>query len=104
MVGTVFKVKLAELEEKVRERFLRRMGKDLTDVFQVVSCKKRFLARFQDGCKNYLTSNQLTAVIVGNIPMKEEPEVPIIPEIPDKTVPLEKVYYHVVYVVLHFNK
>ena len=36
--------------------------------------------------------------------MEEEPEVPTIPEIPDETVPLEKGFYHGVYVMLHFNK
>ena len=30
--------------------------------------------------------------------------MPKLCEIPDETVPLEKVYYYCVYVMLHFNK
>ena len=64
MVGTVVKSKLGELEEEVREVFLRRMWKDLTGMFQGIYGRTRLLVRFQDGCKKYLTSNQLTIVIV----------------------------------------
>ena len=35
--------------------------------------------------------------------MEEKPKVPTITEIPDETVPLEKVYYHGFYAMLHFN-
>ena len=38
---------------------------------QVVSGKKRFLVRFQDGCENYLTLNQLTVMTVENIHVEE---------------------------------
>ena len=87
MLGAVVKAKIGELEEEVREGFLRRMRKELTVVFQGVSGKKRFLVRFQYGCRNYLASNKLTVVIVEKIPVEEEPKVPTIPKIPDKTVP-----------------
>ena len=60
--------------------------------------------RFQDGCKNNMNLNQLTIIIVEKILVEEDPEVPIIPEIPEEQVTLEKGYYHGVYVILHFNK
>ena len=34
--------------------------------------------RFKDGCKKYLTSNQLTVVIVDRRPVTKEAEVPSI--------------------------
>ena len=60
--------------------------------------------RFQNGCKNNLSSNQLTVVIVEKIPVEEEPEVSTIPEIPEDQVEKEKGYYHCVYVMLQFKK
>ena len=54
--------------------------------------------RFQDGCENDMTLNQLTVVILYKIPVEEEPEVTTIPEITDETFPLEKGYCHGVYV------
>ena len=36
--------------------------------------------------------------------MDEEPKVTTINVMPDETVPLNKVYYHGVHVVLHFHK
>ena len=63
-MGTVVKAKVGELEKGVREIFLRLLRKEFTVVVQGVSRKKRFLVRFQDGCKNDLTSNQLTLVVV----------------------------------------
>ena len=64
MVGAFFKAKIGELEEEVREGFSIRMRKELVGVVQGASGKKRLLVRFQDGCKNYLTSNQLTIGIL----------------------------------------
>ena len=61
------KEKVNELEEEIREEFLRRLRKDLTDVFQVFSGKRRFLVRFQDGCEKDLTLNQLTVMTVDDI-------------------------------------
>ena len=49
MVGELVKAKIGELEEEVRTGFLRRTRKELTDVFQEISGKKRFLVSFQDG-------------------------------------------------------
>ena len=64
MVGAVVKANIGELEEDVRAGCLRSMGKDLTGVVQLFVGKKKFLVRFQDGCKKYLNSNKLTIVIV----------------------------------------
>ena len=50
-MGTVVKSKIGDLEEEVRAVNLRRMRKDLTGVVQGVSGRRRFLVRFQDGCK-----------------------------------------------------
>ena len=80
------------------------MRKYLTGVVRGVSGKKRFLVRFQDGCKNNLSSDQLTIVIVDKIPEEKEPEVSKITEIPEEQVELEKGYYCCVYVMLHFKK
>ena len=78
-MGVVIKSKLGELEEEVREGFLRLLRKELTGVFQGVSRKRRFLASFQYGCKK--------AVILEKRPVEEEPKVPMIPVIPDETFP-----------------
>ena len=78
------------------------MRKELTGVVQGVSRRRRFLVRFHNGCKNNISSNQLTVVIVEKIPVEEEPEVSTIPEIPEEKVELEKGYYHCVYVMLQF--
>ena len=48
--------------------------------------KKRLLVRFKYGRKKNLSSNQLTIVIVDNIPEEKEPEVFAIPEIPKDQV------------------
>ena len=70
-MGTLVKEKVGELEDKVRERFSRRLRKELTVSVQGLSRERRFLARFQDGCDKYLTSNQLTIMTVQKIPMTE---------------------------------
>ena len=67
MVGTVVKANIGELEEEVRAGFLRRTRKDLTGLLQGILGKKRFLVRFQYGCEQNLSSNQLTIVIVKKI-------------------------------------
>ena len=59
---------------------------------------------FQDGCKNNLSSNQLTIVIVEKMSEEKEPEVSVIPEIPEEQVGLEKGYYCCVYVMLMFKR
>ena len=104
MVGTVVKSKIGELGEEVRAGCSRRMRKELTGVVQGISGKKRFLARFQDGCENNMFSNQLTIVIVEKIPEEKEPEVFKNPEIPEEQVKMEKGYYHGIYVMLQFKK
>ena len=49
MVGTVVKAKVGELEEEIREGFLRRLSKEMTGVVQAVVRKRRYLVRFHDG-------------------------------------------------------
>ena len=104
MVGAVNKANISELEEEVRSGFTRRVRKKLTGVVQGISGKKMLLVIFQDGCENYLTSNQLTKVIVEKSLVEEEPGVPTNPEILGELVTSHKGYYHGVYVILHFNK
>ena len=53
---------------------------------QGVSGRWRFLVRFQNRCEKNLSSNQLTVVIVDQIPVEEEPLVSMIPEIPEDQV------------------
>ena len=86
MEGTVVKAKIGELEEEVREGNSRRMRKELTGMVQGVLGRRRFLARFQNGCENNMSLNQLTVVIVDNIPVEEEPLVSTITEIPEDQV------------------
>ena len=93
MVGTVVKANIGELEEEVRAGCPRRSRKELTGMVQGISGKKRFLVRFQDGCKNNLSLNQLTIFILDNIPEGKEPEAPASTEIPDELVELDKGYY-----------
>ena len=102
--GTVIKAKIGELEEEVREGSSRRMRKELTSVVQGVSGRRRFLVRFQNGCENNLSSNQLTVVIADNILVEEEPEVSTIPEITENNFEKQKGYYRCVYVLLKFKK
>ena len=80
------------------------MRKELTGVVQGFSGKKRFLVRFQDGCKNNMSSNQLTIVIVENIPEEKEPYGCIITDIPEEQVKLEKGYFCCVYFMIRFKK
>ena len=93
VVGTVVKSKIGELEEEVRVRSSRRMRKYLTAVVQGVSGRRRFLVRFQNGCKKNLSSNQLTAVTEHEILVEEAPKVSTIPEIPEDIVEIHKDYY-----------
>ena len=104
MVGAVVKSKIGELEEEVRECSPRRMRKEFTGVVQGVLGRRRFLVRFQNGCKNNMSMNQLTVVIIEKIPVEEEPEVSTIPEIPEDQAEKEKGYYRCVYVMLWFKK
>ena len=59
--------------------------------------------RFQNGCENNLSLNQLTVVIVEKIPVEEEPEIYTITEIPEDQLEKEKGYYCCVYVMLQFK-
>ena len=104
MVGTEVKANIGELEEEVMEGCSRRMRKELTDVIQGISENKRFLVRFQDGCKNNLSSNQPTIVIVEKILEEKKPEVFMNTEIPEEKVTLGKGYYFCVYFMLRFKK
>ena len=89
--GEVVKAKIGELEEEVRAGFSIRMRNELTGVVQGISGKKRFLVRFQDGCKNYLTSNQITIMIVEKSPVEKEPGMPTNPDIHEEKVTSYKV-------------
>ena len=55
LMGTVVKAKVCDLEEELREGFLRRSRKDFTGVVQGVSGKKRFLVRFHNVFENDIT-------------------------------------------------
>ena len=77
MVGTVVKAKIGELEEEVWSGYLISMRKDFTVVVQGISWKKSFLVRFQNGCKHYMSSNQLTIVILEKSLVEKEPELPM---------------------------
>ena len=90
------------MKEEVRACSLRIMSKELTDVVQGVLRRRRFLVRFQNGCQNNMSSNQLTVVIVEKIPEEKEPKVSEISEILEEKVELEKLYYCCVYVMLGF--
>ena len=102
MVGTVVKAKIGELKEEVSTGSSRRMRKELTGVVQGVSGGRSFLVRFQNGCKNNLSSNQLTIVTAREILVEESPKVSTIPEIPEDNVKSHKGYYQCVYVLLQF--
>ena len=69
-----------------------------------ISGKRRFLVSFQDRCERDLTSDQITLIKSDRIPMTKEAEVPMISALTNKKVYLEKVYYHVVCVLLQINK
>ena len=55
--------------------------------------RSRLLVRFQNGCKNNLSFNQLTIVTAHEILVYESPEVSTIPEIPKDNVEKHKGYY-----------
>ena len=84
--GAVVKAKIGELEEYVRAGDSRKMRMEFTGVVQGVSGRRRFLVRFQSGCKNNLSPNQLAVVIVEKIPEEKEPEVSEISEIMEEQV------------------
>ena len=69
MVGEVVKVKIGDLEDELREIFYRRPRKELNDVVEAVSSKRRFLERFQDGCDKNMTSNKITVLTLYIIPV-----------------------------------
>ena len=48
MVGKVVKAKVGEMEEDLREGFLRRLKKDMSGAVQEVVGKRNYLFRFQD--------------------------------------------------------
>ena len=103
VVGTAVSAKIGELEEVVRVGSSRRMRKELTGVVHCVSWRSTFLVRFHNGCKNNLSSNQLTVVTSHEILAEEAPEVSTIPEIPEDNVESHKGYYRCVYVLLQFK-
>ena len=103
VVGTAVKAKIGELEEEVRVGSSRRMRKELIGVVQGVSGRRRLLVRFQNGCKNNLSSDQLTVVTAHEILVEEAPEASTIPEIPEDNAESHKGYYQCVYVLLQLK-
>ena len=93
VVGTAVNAKIGELEEEVRVGRKIRTRKELTGVVQGVSGRRRFLARFQNGCENNLSSNQLTIVTAHEILVEEAPKVSTSTEIPEDNVKIHKGYY-----------
>ena len=89
-MGVVVKSKNGELEEEVRAGSSRRTRKELTGMVQGVLGRRRISVRFQNGCKNNLSSNQLTVVIVEKTREEKEPEVFEIDEITEEQVKLGK--------------
>ena len=104
VVGTVVKANIGELEEELRAGSSRRTRKELTGVVQGVSGRRGLLVRFQHGCKNNMSSNKLTVMIVEKIIEEKEPEVSEISEIPEDNVEKQKEYYRCVYVLLIDSK
>ena len=74
MVGTVVKANVGDLEEEIREGFLRRLREEMTGAAQEMIGKIGYSVRFQDGGKKEILSNQLTIVIVRS-ELEEEIEV-----------------------------
>ena len=68
-----------------------------------VSGRRRFLVRFQNGCKNNLSSNQFTVVTAHEILVGEAPKVSTIPVISEDKNGSHKGYYRCVYVLLQFK-
>ena len=54
MVGMVVKAKVGELEEKIKEGFLRRLRNYMTGVVQEVVAKTIYLVRLQCGLDKYM--------------------------------------------------
>ena len=78
------------------------MSKQLTGVVQGFFGKKGFMVRFQDCYKNNISLNRHTIMVVEKIPEEKEPEVFVIPDIPEEQAKLEKGYYFCVYVIPRF--
>ena len=74
MVGTVVKAKVGDLEEEIREGFLRRLRKEINGEVKEVVGKRIYLVKLQDGLEKELLSNRLTIVVV-SIEIEEEIEV-----------------------------
>ena len=101
MVWKVVKAKVGELEDDIREGFLRRSRKEMTGVVQEIVGKIRYLVRFQDRLEKEISSNYLTIMVVRSEVEKEigVREVDIIPDVRE-----ELGCYHWVYIYLHFIK
>ena len=99
MPGTVVKAKLGELEEDIREEFLRRFRKEMTGVVQEVVGKRRYLVMFQDGGEKEMLSSSLTIMAVTS-EVEEEIEVREVEMMPE--VVEELGCYHLVSNYQHF--
>ena len=99
LVGMVVKLNVGEFEEEVREVVSGWLRKYFTGVVQGVSGKRIFLESFQDCCEKYLTPNKLTVAKLQKIPVNKETKVLMISMIPERTIYLEKGFYHDVYIM-----
>ena len=57
MVGTVVKAKVSDMEEDIREGFLRMLRQEMTGVVREVVGKRRYLVRFHDGLEKDMLLN-----------------------------------------------
>ena len=60
------KAKVGDIEEEIREIFLRMLRKEMTGVVQEVVGKRRYSMRFQDGLEKEIVSNQIKILVVSS--------------------------------------
>ena len=102
MLGTVVKGKVGELEEGIREGFVRRLRKEVIGVVGRVVGPRRYLMRFEDGFKKEPSLNKLTVVTKERIPETEDAEEVDIPVKEIERVDVDKGLYQEVYVLKLF--
>ena len=95
------KAKVGELEEEIREGFLRGLRKEMNGVVQEVVGKRRYSVRFKNGLEKEILSKHLTVVFVRS-EVEDEIEVREVDMIPDVRGYLG--CYHWVYIYLNFIK
>ena len=101
MVEEVVKAKVGEMEEEIRERFLRRLMKEMTGVVQEVVGRRRYLVMLHNGLEKDMLLNQIIVMVFRN-EVEDEIEVrkvEIFPEVRE-----ELGCYYWVYIYLYFIK